>query len=105
SGSSRADNAVEPTMSQNITVSWRRSAVSTAGGAEVAGLLIAAASPRGFPQPPQKRVVGSFSKPQAGHGNRSGAPHSAQKRLAVAFSTMQLGQRIWCPPGARSEPV
>ena len=31
SGSSRADSAVEPTRSQNITVSWRRSAAS--GGA------------------------------------------------------------------------
>src|SRR5215467_6024922 len=28
SGSSRADSAVEPTRSQNITVSWRRSAAS-----------------------------------------------------------------------------
>ena len=31
SGSSRADIAVEPTRSQNITVSWRRSAASGAG--------------------------------------------------------------------------
>jgi integrase len=28
SGSSRADSAVEPTRSQNMTVSWRRSAPS-----------------------------------------------------------------------------
>ena len=29
SGSSRAESAVEPTRSENITVSWRRSAAST----------------------------------------------------------------------------
>ena len=33
SGSSRAESAVEPTRSQNITVSWRRSAVSSGRGA------------------------------------------------------------------------
>ena len=32
SGSSRADSAVEPTRSQNMTVSWRRSAASERGG-------------------------------------------------------------------------
>ena len=35
----RADSAVEPTKSENITVTWRRSAVSilaAAGGAEAA---------------------------------------------------------------------
>ena len=33
SGSSRADSAVEPTRSQNMTVSWRRSAESALAGA------------------------------------------------------------------------
>jgi hypothetical protein len=32
SGSMRADRAVEPTKSENITVTWRRSAVSILGG-------------------------------------------------------------------------
>ena len=32
SGSSRAESAVEPTRSQNMTVSWRRSAVSSGRG-------------------------------------------------------------------------
>ena len=35
SGSMRAESAVEPTRSENITVTWRRSAVST--GCGVAG--------------------------------------------------------------------
>src|SRR5215831_15362838 len=93
SGSSREANAVEPTRSQNMTVSWRRSAPSVRGGAVAAGVG-AGASPIGFPQPPQNLAAGSFSKPHAGHGDGSGAPHRAQKRLAVAFSAMQLGQRI-----------
>ena len=37
SGSSRADIAVEPTRSQNITVSWRRSAASGFGAGSGAG--------------------------------------------------------------------
>jgi hypothetical protein len=36
SGSSRTDSAVEPTRSENITVSWRRSAASATGGIGVA---------------------------------------------------------------------
>src|SRR6516162_9765825 len=92
SGSNRADSGVEPTRSQNITVSWRRSAVSERGGGGAGGAG-AAASPTGLPQPPQKLAVGSFSNPQTGHREGSGAPHSAQKRLLAAFSAMQLGQR------------
>src|SRR6516164_4853042 len=100
SGSSRDDRGVEPTRSQNITVSWRRSAVSVRGGGDGAGGAGAVASPTGFPQPPQNFAVGSFSKPQAGQGEGSGAPHWAQKRRVAAFSTMQLGQRIRGLPGA-----
>src|SRR5215472_972157 len=94
SGSRRAESSVEPTRSQNITVSWRRSAVSARGGGDGAG---AAVSVTGLPQPPQNLAVSSFSKPQAGQGEGSGAPHSAQKRLVATFSAMQLEQRIGCP--------
>jgi len=38
-----------------------------------------------------------LSKPQAGQGKGSGAPHPAQKRLVAAFSVMQRMQRIWHP--------
>ena len=37
SGSSRADSAVEPTRSENMTVSWRRSAASATGGSGCGG--------------------------------------------------------------------
>ena len=93
--------AVEPTRSQNMTVSCLRSAVSARGGDDGAGRAGAAASPMAFPQPPQNLAVGSFSKPQAGQGDGSGAPHWAQKRLPIAFSAMQLGQRTYAPGANR----
>src|SRR5215472_12611549 len=107
SGSRRDDSGVEPTRSQNITVSWRRSAASVRAGGDGAGGAGAAASPTGFPQPPQKSAVGSFSKPQAGQGKGSGDPHLAQYRLVAAFSTIHFGQRIRCPLGRahRSAPT
>jgi hypothetical protein len=40
----RAERAVEPTKSENITVTWRRSAVSSAGLAGVEEALGARAS-------------------------------------------------------------
>src|SRR5262249_15835869 len=105
SGSSCDDRAVEPTRSQNITVSWRRSAPLARGpGDTVNGTEVAATSPIGLPQPPQNFDAGSFSKPQAGQWNGSGAPHLAQKRLVAAFSAMHFGQRIWCPQG-RAKPL
>src|SRR5215472_2891598 len=79
SGSSREASAVEPTRSQNITVSWRRSALSTredSGMTAGAGLVV---SPRGLPQPPQNLEVAPFSKPQARQRKDSGVPHSVQK--------------------------
>jgi hypothetical protein len=65
--------------------------MDTVAGAE------AMTSSIGLPQPPQNFAVRSFSKPQAGHGDGNGAPHSAQKRLDAAFSAMQLVQRIGHP--------
>jgi hypothetical protein len=59
----------------------------------------------GLPQPPQNLAVASFSKPQAGQGSGKAKPHWAQKRLVVAFSAMQLGQRIWSPSDARTDLV
>ena len=41
SGSIRADSAVEPTRSQNITVSWRRSA-AVDGASPVGGAILSA---------------------------------------------------------------
>src|SRR5271169_92234 len=96
SGSSREVSSVEPTRSQNITVSCRRSAPSVRGASDTAG-RIGAASANGLPQPPQNFAEASLSKPQAGQGKGNDAPHWAQKRLFAPFSAMQLGQRILCP--------
>jgi hypothetical protein len=63
-----------------------------AGAATVTGAG-AATSPTGLPQPPQNFAAGSFSNPQAGHGEGSGDPHWAQKRRVAAFSAVQLRQR------------
>src|SRR5580704_9590636 len=104
SGSNREESEVDPTRSQNITVSCLRSALSARGvGVAITGAG-AATSPTGLPQPPQNLAVSSFSNPQTGQGDGSGDPHWAQNRLVAAFSAMQLGQRIWCPL-ARTDPV
>ena len=60
------------------------------------------ASPIGLPQPPQNLAVGSFSKPQAGQGDGSGAPHWAQKRLCRRV----FGRAAWAAHMVpRGEPI
>jgi hypothetical protein len=76
-----------------MTVSCRRSALSMRGDAATIVDAAAAISPTGLPQPPKNLAAGSFSNPQAGHGDGSGGPHWAQKRLVAAFSAVQFGQR------------
>src|SRR6516162_6254687 len=97
SGSKRAASAVEPTRSQNMTVSCRRSA-PPGWGAGIGLTGAAAVSPIGSPQPPQNLAEGSFSKPQVEHENGSAAPHWAQKRLIAAFSALQFWQRTAAEP-------
>jgi len=76
-----------------MTDSCRRSgSVRVAAGTDIGAA--GPACPMGLPQPPQNLAAGSFSKPQAGHCEGSGDPHSAQKRRVPAFSARQLGQRI-----------
>ena len=94
SGSSRDDSGVEPTTSQNITDSCRRSA-SVRVAAETEMGVAGPPCAMGLPQPPQNLAAGSFSKPQAEHCEGNGDPHSAQKRRVPAFSAMQRRQRIY----------
>src|SRR5215472_15033143 len=54
SGSSLADSAVEPTRSQNITVSWRRSASSRRVGSVATGAEGAASATEA---PPRLRIA------------------------------------------------
>jgi hypothetical protein len=60
------------------------------------------AARNGLPQAPQNLAEGSLVKPQFAHGAGSGAPHCAQERLVVAFSALQLGERILVNPAARA---
>src|ERR1700724_4703688 len=71
-GSRRAESAVEPTRSQNMTVSWRRSAAPSARevGAAVAGMV----------------VVSGFTA-------ESACPHSEQYLAPVRFTALHNGQR------------
>src|SRR5579863_8622390 len=100
SGSRRVESAVEPTRSQNITVSWRRSAAAPAraGAAGAAAAAVAAAagaaSPSATPHCAQKREPGALAWPQAAQLRACGAPHWGQKRLSPGISLLQLGQAL-----------
>src|SRR5918998_3324182 len=98
SGSRRAESSVEPTRSQNITVSCRRSAEDV--GAEVvpgaeagggAGLLGGLSL---TPQSEQNLAPGRFSLPHDRHCNGTGAPHSSQNLLRSRTSARQLGHSM-----------
>src|SRR5436190_21639366 len=95
SGSKRVASALEPTMSQNITVSWRRSGADAdwAGrqaadtGFRAVPVLVA----RLVPHWGQNLAPGGLVFPQPGHMAGSADPHSAQKLAAVAIGALQLG--------------
>src|SRR5262245_24229958 len=93
SGSSRDASTVEPTRSQNITVSCRRSAEEMAS--RIVGWFwedaegIEVGSPRGInfvPHSPQNLAVARLVLPQVGQliGNRP--PHSRQNFALGGFS-------------------
>src|SRR5262245_24676783 len=119
SGSSWVERAVEPTRSQNITVSWRRSASTVTGrgssaacsagllrlfrvvlfGADFAlvfawSLFSMGCAASGLPHWPQKRARGRFSNPQLAQRNWKGSPHPIQNFMPSGFSKPQLAQRI-----------
>src|SRR5262245_19082021 len=114
SGSSCSDSAVEPTRSQNITVSCRRSASGTAhsllraasnpdcvgwlfcdrGGAAAAGSL------RATPHSPQNLAVGRTCWPQLGQAHTSLVPLSSQNFSPSQFSNPHLWHCMplpYCP--------
>src|SRR6266702_173738 len=94
SGSSCAASAVEPTRSQNITVSWRRSAEELGKGSKVDGSAtrttvgvdapgaadtrVAPVGMSAAPQSPQNLLPDGFSAPHAAQRTSSGAPQSPQ---------------------------
>src|SRR5690242_20722997 len=101
SGSSLAERAVELTRSQNITVSWRRSAddeecFGSAPRGAVGRAGVAVPPPSLTPQSPQNLALGGLTLPQE-HRSGAGTPHSMQKRLPSGISARQLGHSIPVP--------
>src|SRR5215831_9143977 len=77
SGSSRVESALDPTMSQNMIVSWRRSAADPDPPCGAGPAARASAGPDGVllertlaPHSAQKRSSGSTACPQFGSGPR-----------------------------------
>src|SRR5262245_11000942 len=97
----RAERAVEPTRSQNITVSCRRSAAAGAGFASGGGAAIGVRSVPVVsvaPQPPQYLAVGGLSFRQAAQGIGNAAPHSRQNWFPAGTSARQLEQFTFAGP-------
>src|SRR5262245_26901385 len=100
SGSSCAASTVESTRSQNITVSWRRSAPAMASldvrlGVNVLRSGTGSASANAAPQLPQYLLPGGVSAPHAAQEGGSDAPQSPQNLLPAAFEVPQLGQSMY----------
>src|SRR5262245_26445614 len=91
SGSSLAESAVDPTRSQNRTVSCRRSI----GREHLPLAATAGESTRRFvPQSPQNLLDAGFAASQAGQRRTSSDPHCPQNFLGSATSIAQLLHHI-----------
>src|SRR5215471_15447876 len=99
SGSRRAASAVEPTRSQNMTVSWRRSAeavgcvIGVTSGAGFAGLSAVSALPHFEQNLAPARLVA----PQEAQRTGRAAPHASQNLLSSGISEWQLGHSMSAP--------
>jgi hypothetical protein len=83
-------------MSQNMMVSWRRSA-DGAFGVEATGETRRATSggeARFAPHLEQNFAFAEFACPQPGHDCGNAAPHCSQKLLPSGTSAVQLGHCI-----------
>src|SRR6516164_1646982 len=92
SGSSRAESAVEPTRSQNTTVSWRRSAVWWEGGSKAGARELAL--PRGAnfcPHSAQKLAPPGLEAPHDWHCTGRPAPQAIQNLPVSGVSAWQEG--------------
>src|SRR5262245_55139568 len=106
SGSSWVERAVDPTRSQNITVSCRRSASAVLGtkarGAEGStgsaersvGAGVAGCSLSAVPHSAQNLAWGKLSNRQLGQAFLKAPPHSIQNLAPSGFSNLQLAQRM-----------
>ena len=91
SGSSRADSAVEPTRSQNMTVSWRRSAAGSMGAENLfRGGRGALRSPPGVRQSPSSAAFGVRRR----HAEFSRDLPSLQLRQHLAVDLVRAEHRL-----------
>ena len=86
-----AESAVDPTRSQNSTVSWRRSI-----GREFRVIGTTAGEParNSLPQSPQNLFRAGFAVPQARQRRTTAAPHRPQNFLCFGTSAAQFVQCI-----------
>src|SRR4029450_2950597 len=91
SGSSLAESAVDPTRSQNITVSCRRSIGRESGAA---GTTAEDSTRNLVPQSPQNLFGAGFAAPQTRQRRTTAAPHFPQNFLCPGTSAAQFVQCI-----------
>src|SRR5215471_6568221 len=96
SGSSCVESALDPTMSQNMIVSCRRSAKDAVGVGEAEEATVGSAGEdaplvRLEPHLAQNLAFAELVCPQAEHGRGSAVPHSSQKLLSSGTWALQLG--------------
>src|SRR5215472_16008370 len=103
SGSSRVESAVEPTRSQNMTVSRRRSAdaatgvIGEAAANSVALQVVGALAVRSLPHSAQNLAFGRFALPQEGQRASSAAPQAMQNLPVSGVSEWQFGHSMSAP--------
>lgn len=88
----RADRSVEPTKSQNSTVSCRRSE-SDEGAMATGAFTPDFPAVSEYPQSQQKRALRGFEYPQRGHALSIAAPQPLQADASTAFSIRHAAQR------------
>jgi len=106
SGSRCADISSDPIKSQNMTVSWRRSACSLAlsrrvCAAAAGGVDAVGSAPGGVTRVPhcgQKFALAAQTYPQAGQASGAGAPHSVQNLATSGREAWQFKHSIESPP-------
>jgi len=94
SGSRRAESALEPTMSQNMMVSWRRSGDADWSQLASCGFRLRTATiqaSRLTPHSGQNFALGGLSLPKARHLRDRAEPHSAQNFADCGTGALQFG--------------
>ncbi len=102
SGSSRDASAVEPTRSQNMTVSWRRSpdeAERAVSGEPARPPVFSDAATSSFcPHPIQYLAPPGLARPHEVQRAASAVPHPMQNLLSSGTTMWQLGHSTDLPP-------